>query len=466
MAEYRVESDSMGEIKIPADAYYGAQTQRAVENFPVSGKPMPEEFIRALGIIKFASAEANMGLGLLKPKIGRAISHAAREVAKGKHYEQFVVDVYQTGSGTSTNMNANEVVANLAIEILGGTIGSKDPVHPNDHVNLCQSSNDAIPSAIHIAALDGIENRLLPALDLLQKALLKKAKKWDSIVKVGRTHLQDALPVRMGQEFGGYASQIDHGKRRMRSLKYHLRELPLGGTAIGTGFNSHRNFTPLVIDKISEYTNERYVPAKNHFEAIAACDAVVEASGQLKVVATSLMKIANDFRWMNSGPRCGLGEIRLPDLQPGSSIMPGKVNPVIPESVMMLCATVIGNDTAISIGGQHGNFELNTMMPMMADHLLESIRLLTNGSRLLAERCVEDMEVNEERITQLVEHSLALATALAPKIGYDAAAGIAKDALAEGKTIREIAHERKPLPEDELERALNTFKMTKPGFPS
>jgi len=464
MTGYRIETDSLGDVKVPASAYYGAQTQRAVENFPISSRRMPREFVRAMGIIKCAAAEANMSLGFLDQKIGKAIVRAATEVVDGKFDHEFVVDVYQTGSGTSTNMNANEIISNRAIELLGGKIGSKTPVHPNDHVNKCQSSNDVIPSAIHISALGSIEKDLLPALKDLHEAFASKAKQFHKVLKIGRTHLQDAVPIRLGQEFSGYASQIEHGVRRVKGLRRHFRELALGGTAVGTGLNAPKAFAPLAIKKISELTGIPFIRAKNHFEAIAARDAVVEASGQLKTIAVSLMKIVNDLRWMSSGPRCGLAEIILPILQPGSSIMPGKVNPVILESVMMICATVMGHDVAINIGGQHGNFELNTMMPMMADHLLESIRLLTNGSRNLVDRCVSGIEANEERTGSLIEGSLALCTALTPIIGYDAAANIAKEAFTTGKTIRQISLEHKLLPERELSRVLNPVRLTKPGI--
>jgi fumarate hydratase class II len=466
MADFRVETDSLGEVKVPTSCYYGAQTQRAVENFPISGRRMPSEFIRALGIIKRAAAEANMALGLLNKTIGKAIVKAATEVAQGKFNHDFVVDVYQTGSATSTNMNANEVIANRAIEILGGVMGSKSPVHPNDHVNESQSSNDVIPTAIHVSTLESIEKTLVPSLDYLREALAAKEKEFQDILKIGRTHLQDAVPIRLGQEFSGYTSQIEHAVVRMKGLKQHVRELALGGTAVGTGLNTVREFAPLAIKKISTFTGIQFVKAKNPFEAIAARDAAVEASGQLKTVAVSLLKIANDLRWMSSGPRCGIGEITLPSLQPGSSIMPGKVNPVIPESIMMLCATVMGHDVAITVGAQHGNFELNVMMPMMVDHLLESIRLIANGSRNLVDRCIKGITVNEERAESLIEGSLAMCTALAPIIGYDNAAKIAKEAYATGKTVRQVALEHKVLPEKELNRVLDPSRMTKPGIPT
>ena len=464
MTDYRIETDSLGDVKVAASAYYGAQTQRAMENFPISGKRMPREFVRAMGIIKCAAAEANMSLGLLDQKRGKTIVRAAKEVVDGKFDHEFVVDVYQTGSGTSTNMNANEIISNRAIELLGGKIGSKTPIHPNDHVNKCQSSNDVIPSAIHISALEGIEKNLLPALNDLHDALSAKVRQFHKVLKIGRTHLQDALPIRLGQEFSGYAAQIQHDIRRVKGLRRHFRELALGGTAIGTGLNAPKEFAPLAIKKISEFTGIPFTPANNPFEAIAARDAAVEASGQLKTIAVSLMKIVNDLRWMSSGPRCGLKEITIPTLQPGSSVMPGKVNPVILESVMMICATVMGNDVAINIGGQHGNFELNTMMPMMANHLLESIQLLANGSRNLVDRCVNGIKANEEHIGSLIEGSLALCTALTPIIGYDAAANITKDASTTGKTVRQVLREHRVLPEKELSRVLNPIRLTKPGI--
>ncbi len=464
MEEYRLETDSLGTVRVPAGAYYGAQTQRALENFPVSGMRMPREFIRALGIVKQAAAEANQELGLLPVRIAEAIIRAAGEVAEGKFDGDFVVDVYQTGSATSSNMNANEVIANRAIELLGGRIGSKSPVHPNDHVNLGQSSNDVIPTAIHVAALDSIERALLPALEQLRRALDEKARAFDDVVKIGRTHLQDAVPIRMGQEFSGYASQVEHSLERLAGLRPHLRELALGGTAVGTGLNTAPQFPALAVGKIAARTGIPFVCARNYFEALAARDALVEASGQLKTVAVSLFKIANDLRWLASGPRCGIGEIRLPALQPGSSIMPGKVNPVIAESTMMLCATVMGNDVAVNIGGQNGNFELNTMMPMMASHVLESVRLLSNGARNLAERCVAGIEVDRERAESLVAGSLALVTPLVPYVGYDTAAAIAQEAYRSGRTVFEVARERAALPEEHLRRILDLRRLTEPGF--
>lgn len=465
MIAYRIETDSLGEVRVPADVYYGAQTHRAKENFPISELRFQRPFIRALGLIKRAAAEVNMELGLLDEKLGTAIVQAAQEVADGQHDDQFVVDVFQTGSGTSTNMNANEVIANRAIQLLGGEMGTKKPVHPNDHVNKGQSSNDVIPTTIHIAALESIKKELLPALAHLHAALDAKAKEFDDIVKIGRTHLQDAVPVRLGQEFGGYASMVAHDIRRVENICEHLSELALGGTAVGTGLNMLPAFPGRVIEKISTWTGIQFKQAPNLFEALGSKDAAVEASGALKTVACSLMKIANDIRWLASGPRCAIGEINLPSLQPGSSIMPGKVNPVIPEAVRMIVAQVIGNDLTISICGQGGDFELNVMMPVLAYNLLQSIQLLANGSRVLADKCVSGITANRERCESLIEGSLAMVTALAPKIGYDAAAAIAKEAFTTGRTVREIARERKVLPEAELERVLDPRRQTEPGIP-
>lgn len=457
--KYRTESDSMGKMKVPSDAYYGAQTARAVENFPVSGRTLPREFVRAMGLVKLAAAETNAELGFLKKNVAKAVARAAREVLEGKLDDHFVVDVFQTGSGTSTNMNANEVIANRAAELLGGKTG----VHPNDHVNMGQSSNDVIPTAMHVSALEAVEKELVPALEYLEKALSAKAKKFDRIVKIGRTHLMDATPVRLGQEFGGYASMVAHGVSRLRAARNDLSELAIGGTAVGTGINTHRSFGKKVAARISAATGVKFREARNHFEAQASKDAVVQTSGALKTVAVSLMKIANDIRWLGSGPRCGFGEILLPAIQPGSSIMPGKVNPVIGESVTQVAAQVIGNDAAITIGGQSGNFELNVMMPMMADNLLESIRLLSKVSRVFVDKCVDGIEASEERCGELIEQSLAMCTSLAPIIGYDAAAAIAKEAYASGSTVREIARKKGVISDEELERVLDPESMTRPG---
>jgi len=454
----------MGEVQVPGNALYGAQTQRAAENFPISNLRFPREFIRALGLIKLSAARANMALGLLEKKIGDAIVKASQEVIDGKLDEHFVLDIFQTGSGTSTNMNANEVISNRAIQILGGVVGSKKPVHPNDHVNMGQSSNDVIPSAMHVAAMESIERSLIPALRKLQRSLAAKAKEFDSIVKIGRTHLQDATPVRLGQEFGGYARQMQLGIRRLEKLRDTLEELPLGGTAVGTGINTHPKFAAKAIQHLSRLTNLKFREAEDHFEAQGAKDAIVEASGVLKTIAASLTKIANDIRWLGSGPRCGIGEIHLPETQPGSSIMPGKVNPVIAESVLMAAAQVIGNDLAVTIGGQAGVFELNVMMPVMAHNILESIRLLAASANNFADRCISGIDANRERCNEMVEKSLAMCTALAPEIGYDAAAAIAKESYKTGKTVREIAARKKILSPKRLNEILDPMRMTMPGI--
>jgi fumarate hydratase class II len=461
---FRIEKDSMGEMRVPGDALYGAQTQRAVENFPISNLRFPREFIRAMGLIKLSAARANMDLGQLDGKIGEAIVSAAQEVMDGKLDSQFVLDIFQTGSGTSTNMNANEVISNRAIQLLGGVVGSKKPVHPNDHVNMGQSSNDVIPTAMHVSALEAIERSLIPALRRLQLALEAKAKEFDPIVKIGRTHLQDATPVRLGQEFGGYARQVELGIRRLEKLRDTLGELPLGGTAVGTGINTDPAFPPKTIQHLSKITGIQFMEAKNHFEAQGGKDAIVEASGALKTIAVSLTKIANDIRWLGSGPRCGIGEIILPETQPGSSIMPGKVNPVIAESVLMVAAQVIGNDTAITIGGQAGVFELNVMMPVMAHNLLESIRLLGSSANNFTDKCISGVAADEKRCNDMIEKSLAMCTALAPEIGYDQAAAIAKESYKTGKTVREIALEKKIIPADRLNEILDPMRMTMPGI--
>lgn len=461
--KYRIERDSMGEMKVPATAYWGASTQRAVKNFPISGLQFPRGFIRALGIIKVAAARANRDLGLLDSERGNAIIRASLEVVEGKLDDHFVVDVFQTGSGTSTNMNANEVIANRANEMLGGKIGDMKPVHPNDHVNMGQSSNDVIPTCIHIAALEGIKKDLLPALEELHSALEEKARNFNPIIKIGRTHLQDATPIRLGQEFSGYASMIEHGIRRIEKVERHLAELALGGTAVGTGINTHAEFPGMAIKIINEMTGLEFREAENHFEAQGAQDALVEASSALKAAAVSLMKIANDLRWLGSGPRCGIGEIKLPAVQPGSSIMPGKVNPVIAESLLQVCAQVIGNDAAVTVGGLSGNFELNVMMPVMAHNLLESISLLARAVSNFTEKCLQGLEADEERCAEMIEKSLAMCTALSPKIGYEAAAQIAKEAYQTGRTVREVAREKKLMPEEELHKILDPASMTKPG---
>ena len=454
----------MGEVLVPNHALYGAQTWRALENFPISGIRFPRQFIRALGELKLAAARANHELQLLDAKIAAAIEQAAQEVIEGHLDDQFVLDIFQTGSGTSTNMNANEVIANRAIQLLGGVLGSKHPVHPNDHVNMCQSSNDVIPSAIHIATLETIEQRLLPALQSLQTALIRKAHEFDQVVKIGRTHLQDATPIRLGQEFSGYARQIELAVERLTRLRPTLAELALGGTAVGTGLNTHPEFASRAIQKLAEISGHPFVEARNHFEAQSAKDAIVETSGVLKTIAVSMTKIANDIRWLASGPRCGIGEIRLPETQPGSSIMPGKVNPVIAESVVMVAAQVIGNDLTITIAGQAGNFELNVMMPVIAHNVLQSVSLLAAAARNFTERCIEGIAADEERCRDMIEKSLAMCTALAPVIGYDAAAAIAKEAFYTGKTVREISTERNILPLHELNIVLDPKRMTEPGL--
>jgi fumarate hydratase, class II len=465
-SQTRIETDSMGEMTVPQDALYGAQTARAVENFPISGLRFPRQFIRALGLIKKHAAITNAALGALKPEIAGAIEQAAQEVIEGKWDQHFVVDIFQTGSGTSTNMNANEVIANRASERLGGKRGDKR-VHPNDHVNCAQSSNDVIPTAIHIAALDGIEHDLLPALNDLHEALRKKAAAFGDVLKIGRTHLQDATPVRLGQELGGYASQVNHGVARLESLRLRLGELALGGTAVGTGLNTHPDFARRTIEGLARETGLNLREAGDHFEAQSARDACVEASGALKTVAVSLIKIANDIRWLGSGPRCGLGELKLPATQPGSSIMPGKVNPVMCEMLIQIGAQVIGNDAAVTFSNALGSsFELNVMMPVMAYNLLQSIELLARGSRVFAGRCVDGLEADAERCESNVERSLAMCTALAPAIGYDKAAEIAKVAYETGRTIREVALEMSGLDKAKLDGLLDPRRQTDPGYPS
>jgi fumarate hydratase class II len=453
--KYREEKDSMGTVNVPEDAYYGSQTQRAADNFPISGMTLPAEFIQSLALVKRCAAQVNFELGLLDSKLADAISEAAREIVDGKHSDQFIVDIFQTGSGTSTNMNMNEVVASRANEILTGEKGGKSPVHPNDHVNLGQSSNDVIPSVIHIAALRGVYDALVPALQDLHEALLKKAKQFMNVKKLGRTHLQDALPLTLGQEFSGYARQVELGLDRVKAVEPRLAELALGGTAVGSGLNAHPEFARRTIVLISDFTGLTFAEAENHFEAQAAQDAAVETSGALKAVAVSLVKIANDIRWLASGPRSGIGEINMPALQPGSSMMPGKVNPVIPEAVIQVAAQVMGNDTTIMIGGQGGYFELNVMLPVIAHNLLQSITLLASAARVFAEKCILGITANQKACEAYVEKSLALATALVPKIGYDKAAALAKRAYDTGKTIREVALAEKVLSEDELNTLLN-----------
>jgi fumarate hydratase class II len=460
--ETRIERDSMGELPVPADAYYGAQTQRAVLNFPISGLTMPRGLIRAHAQVKGASAEVNKELGLLDPGIAGAISQVAAEIAEGKLADQFPIDVYQTGSGTSTNMNLNEVIAHRANEILGGDRGGKQ-VHPNDHVNMGQSSNDTIPTSIHVAALVAIENDLVPALKHLEKALRAKAEQFHDVIKTGRTHLQDATPIRLGQEFLGWAGQVERGIARARAAQAELSEVALGGTAVGTGVNTHREFAARVCARLSRDLGVEVRETGNHFQAQSTLDGVVSASGALRTIAVSLYKIANDIRWLGSGPRAGLGELAIPAVQPGSSIMPGKVNPVISESVTMVSAQVIGNDAAVAFAGAAGSiFELNLMMPVAAHNLLSSIDLLAASASNLADQCVSGIEETGHG-PEMVERGLMLATALAPAIGYDAAADLAKTAFKENKTIRELAREKTDLTEDQLNELLDPAKMTEPG---
>lgn len=458
----RVERDSMGEMQVPDEALYGASTQRAVLNFPVSRLRFQQSFISALGIIKRAAAMANQRLGLLQEKQAQAICQAAGEVIDGKLYSHFVLDVFQTGSGTSTNMNANEVIANRAIEIMGGKKGDRSLVHPNDHVNMSQSSNDVIPTAIHVSAYLAIESDLIPSLTTLETALSDKANEFSDVIKSGRTHLQDATPITLGQEFSGYAAQIRNGIARLRRAQESLKELALGGTAVGTGLNTHPDFAKFTIDEINRATKAKFVEAPNHFEAQGSRDAAVELSGQLKTIACSLIKIANDIRWLAAGPRCSLKEIELPEIQPGSSIMPAKVNPVVCESVMMVCAHVIGHDACITTCGQHGNFELNVMMPVIGYDLLESIELLASVSRNFVNKCIGGIKADRERCKEFAEMSLATCTSLAPILGYDKAAAIAKKAYKEGKTVRQVVLDDKLMSEAEVNKALNLMGMTKP----
>jgi fumarate hydratase class II len=463
MAKFRVEKDSMGEMQVPENAFYGASTARAVENFPISDLRFSRRFIAAMGLIKWAAADVNHSLGLIDAKKKELIQQAAGEVVDGKLDDQFVVDIFQTGSGTSTNMNANEVIASRANEIASGKRGGKEPVHPNDHVNMQQSSNDSIPTAMHISAALAVKESLIPALEHLQITLEAKAKQFADVVKIGRTHLQDATPVMLGQELSGYATQMRHSKVRAANVIIALLELPLGGTAVGTGINSHPDFAKRAIAKIAEKTGIRFEEASNHFEAQAAKDGIVQASGYLKTIAVSMTKIANDIRWLASGPRCGIGELNIPATQPGSSIMPGKVNPVMSEMVLQVAAQVIGNDATIAWSGAMGStFELNVMMPVMAFNLLQSIELLAKAARVFADRCVAGLEANVARCESLVEQSLAMCTSLAPIVGYDKAAEIAKESMKSGMTVRQVAKERKVLSEAELEKALDAKRMTSP----
>jgi fumarate hydratase class II len=461
MSEFRIEHDSMGEVRVPVGAKWRAQTQRAVENFPVSGRTLEASHIAALGLIKAVAAEVNGELGVIEKDMAEAIAQAAAEVAENEHDDQFPIDVFQTGSGTSSNMNTNEVIATLAEERLGR------PVHANDHVNASQSSNDVFPTSIHVAAATEVSFHLLPSLRHLAEALQEKAAEFGGVVKSGRTHLMDATPVTLGQEFGGYATQMENAVARVESALERVLELPLGGTAVGTGINTPQGFAQAAIAKLREATGIPFVEARDHFEAQSAQDSIVELSGQLKVVAVSLTKIANDLRWMGSGPRAGLGEINLPDLQPGSSIMPGKVNPVIPEATAMVAAQVIGNDAAITFAGASGNFELNVQLPLIARNILESIKLLANVSRLLADRCVSGITANVDRLREYAESSPSIVTPLNRYVGYEEAARIAKQALAERKTIKEVVIERGhveagTITEEQLDAVLDVLSMTRP----
>lgn len=458
---YRTERDSLGEMKVPAEARYGPQTQRAVENFPISGQRFSRRFIQAMGLIKKSAAETNVELGNLDPGVAKAIIVAAGEVADGAWDEEFVLDIYQTGSGTSTNMNTNEVVAHRATELLEG----EGSVHPNDHVNFGQSSNDTIPTAIHISTRIAIEEELIPALQHMHDALAAKAIEFDGVLKSGRTHLMDATPVRLGQEFSGYATQIRKGMERVRLVAAELEELALGGTATGTGINTHEDFSTQTIAKIASATGISFCEADDHFEAQGAKDAAVNAAGALNTIATSFMKIADDIRWLGSGPTSGLHEIRLPAVQPGSSIMPGKVNPVMSEAMMMVAARVMGNHTTVTVAGSRGNFELNVMMPVLAHALLESVDLLSNIARAFTDRCLIGIEANQERARELLERNPAIATALNPYIGYDKAAVVAKESAKRGVSVRDIVTEKRLLPEEQIDEALDVRSMTEPGLP-
>ena len=459
----RTEKDSMGEMQVPEQALYGASTQRAVLNFNVSKRRFSLEFIKALALVKKSAALANLELGLLTKETADLICQVTNEILEGQHYDQFVVDLFQTGSGTSTNMNANEVIANRAIQILGGKLGDKSSVHPNDHVNMSQSSNDVIPTSIHVALALSVSKSLLPALDKLAAALGQKSKEFANVIKSGRTHLQDATPITLGQEFSGYEAQILHNIVRIKNSLANILDLALGGTAVGTGINTHPEFADRAIAHLNKLTSLKFKQASNHFAAQASMDSVVEMSGQFKTLSCSLIKIANDIRWLAAGPRCSLAELRLPEIQPGSSIMPGKVNPVICESVMMVSAQVIGNDACVTISGQHGNFELNTMLPVIADNILESAALLAGVSGNFVDRCIVGITADEERCREYAEASLATCTSLAPVIGYDQAAQLAKQALKEKKKIKELLIEQKILSDDQVEKTMDLMAMTRPG---
>jgi fumarate hydratase class II len=456
--QFRTEHDSMGELQVPADALWGATTQRAVENFPISGLPMPRQFIAAMGLVKWACAGANAELGLLKSDVAIAIQKAAMEVVSGDHDAQFPIDVFQTGSGTSSNMNANEVIGHVA----SGNLGVE--VHPNDHVNMSQSSNDAIPTCVHVSAAIAIDEHLLPALRHLSAALEKKAEEVGHIVKTGRTHLMDAMPVTLGQELDGWRSQIDHAEERLSDTLKRLAALAMGGTAVGTGINAHPRFGEKVAVLLAEQTGIPFTSAESKFEGLSSQDAAVETSGQLRVLAVALTKIANDLRWMNSGPLAGIGEIALPALQPGSSIMPGKVNPVIPEAVAMVAAQVIGNDVTVTMGGQSGNFQLNVMLPVVAYNLLQSIELLANACTVLADKAIAGFTVNEDKIAAAVGRNPILVTALNPVIGYELGARIAKQAYAEGRPLKDVARELTELTDQELDRLLDPAALTEGGI--
>ena len=463
MTGYRIESDSFGELKVPADKYWGAQTQRSLMNFPIGFETMPAPVIRALGVIKRAAAQANMELDNLDRRIGEAIVQAATEVMEGKFDDNFPLKVWQTGSGTQSNMNANEVIANRAIEILGGKIGSKDPVHPNDHVNRSQSSNDTFPTAMHIAAAEEITHRLIPALEHMLGVLEAKVRAWDDIIKIGRTHTMDATPLTLGQEFSGYAAQVRLAIERAKDALKRLYPLAQGGTAVGTGLNTKKGFDVLVARHIAEVTGLPFVTAENKFEALAAHDAMVEASGMLNVIAASLFKIANDIRFLGSGPRCGLAELNLPANEPGSSIMPGKVNPTQAEALTMVCAQVMGNHATVSIAGSQGHFELNVFKPVIIFNVIQSIRLLADAAMSFTDRCIIGIEPNRERIAELLERSLMLVTALAPVIGYDKATEIAKAAHKNGTTLREEAVRLGYVTAEEFDRIVRPEKMLGPG---
>jgi fumarate hydratase class II len=472
MIKYRIEHDSMGDVEVPADAYYSAQTQRAVENFPISGWRLPPALVRAMGLVKYACGRANHELGKLTGTGKRPLSEvevramlaAAEEIAAGKMGDQFPIDVFQTGSGTSSNMNVNEVISNRAIEMLGGDrFAAEKSIHPNDHVNMGQSTNDTFPTAIHVAVAMEIQNRLLPALKALHESLVEKATKWDRIIKIGRTHLMDATPLRLGQEFGGFARQVELSIRRAELARDAVLELPVGGTAVGSGINTAKDFGNRVAAILAEKTGIGFIEAVDHFEANGQRDGVVDAHGSLKTIAQTMFGIANNIRWLGSGPRCGFFEVILPDRQPGSSIMPGKVNPVMCESMMQLCARVIGNDACVTTcGATGGNFQLNIMMPVMGQTTLESIELLAAGIHAFIEFCISGLEANESQCQAMVEQSLSMSTSLNPLIGYEAASKLVKEAFARGKTIRELCKEKGLLDEATLDQALDPWKMTEP----